>query len=57
MEMSKNEFQHIEGGMSPAIQCALNNGYTIEQAIEAVSVVGENTELVLGYLFEQYILK
>lgn len=42
--------------MSPGIQAALDQGYDIENAIEATSVVGDNPEMVLSYLFEKFVL-
>lgn len=43
--------------MTTGIKVALEHGYDIENAIEAVSVVGEDPEMVLSYLFEKFTLK
>ena len=38
--------------MSPAVQSAVEFGYSVEQAIEAISVVGDNPDMVLNYLLQ-----
>jgi hypothetical protein len=35
---------------------AVENGFDLESAIEAISVVGENPDLVLNYLFDKYTI-
>lgn len=50
--MSMNEYSNVEAsnGFSPGVNEALAQGYTVEQAFEAESVVGSNTEMILSYL-------
>ena len=52
LEMSKNE-QLASQEMSPAIKCALQNGFSLEQAIEAYSIVGENPDMMITYLYDR----
>ena len=42
--------------MTPSIKIALDNGFDLENAIEAVSVVGENPNYVLNYLLDKYTI-
>ena len=51
LEISKNQDLAAQNDLSPGIAAALQNGFDINSAIEAVSVVGDNPEMVLQYLF------
>ena len=51
LEISKNQDLLAHNELSPGIAAALQKGYDINSAIEAVSVVGDNPEMVLQYLF------
>ena len=42
--------------MTPSISVALANGFDLESAIEAVSVVGENPDYVLNYLLDKFTI-
>ena len=62
IEMSMQDLQKeikvdyflIGNGFSPGVNEALENGFSIEQAFEAESVVGSNTEMILTYLMQNY---
>ncbi len=54
--MSQNEGQ-ANGQMSIGIQFAIENGFSIEQAVEAQSIVGDDPELMLSYLFDKVLQK
>jgi|LauGreDrversion4_2_1035121.scaffolds.fasta_scaffold67436_3 hypothetical protein len=41
--------------MSIGIQFAIENGFSIEQAVEAQSIVGDDPELMLSYLFDKVL--
>ena len=51
-DIGKQPFRHEE--MSPGIVAALERGFSMEQAVEAESVVGPNSEMVLTYLLQVY---
>ena len=40
--------------MSAGVVAALERGFSMEQAVEAESVVGSNSEMVLTYLLQVY---
>jgi hypothetical protein len=40
--------------LSPVVVAALERGFTVEQAIEAESIVGSNIEMALTYLLQTY---
>ena len=53
LQMSAADFgAPSEDFMSPAVKSAVEYGYSVEQAIEAVSLVGENPDMVLNYLLQ-----
>ena len=54
--MSQNEGE-ANGQMSIGIQFAIENGFSIEQAVEAQSIVGDDPELMLSYLFDKVLQK
>ena len=55
MAMSQNDGGG--GQLSIGIQFAVENGFSIEQAVEAQSIVGDDPELMLSYLFDKVISK
>ncbi len=43
--------------MSEAIRIALEQGFSLEQAVEAQSIVGDEPDLMLNYLFDKMYLR
>ena len=56
MQMSQND-NLDKNQLNIGVQFALENGFTLEQAIEAQSIVGDDPELMISYLFDKMALK
>ena len=61
MEDSKNEY--LVGGMisqiqniSPNIRSVMEAGFSLEQATMGMSIVGDNPDMIIAYLLDQYSL-
>ena len=56
MQMSQND-NLDKNQLNIGVQFALENGFTLEQAIEAQTIVGDDPELMISYLFDKMGLK
>lgn len=56
LEMSMKEFATAPAGngFSAGVNEALTKGYTLEQAFEAESMMGDNPEMIMCYLIQMY---
>lgn len=56
MEMSMKEFSEMpaDNGFSAGVNQALAKGFTLEQAFEAESMMGDNPEMIMCYLIQMY---
>lgn len=52
MALSMNE-NVDKNQMSLGMQAAIENGFTVEQALEAQQIVGDNPDMMLSYLFDK----